>query len=400
MTEPAGAAQDLEAWIEERVGAFRGRYGRPPRVLGCAPGRVNLIGEHTDYTEGLVLPCAIDRHTLVLAAPAAGDRIRVFAEDLEAGVEIEAGAPRRSGDWSDYVKAVVDSLAALGHRVPALDMTIASRLPMRSGLSSSAALGLAVARAFDRAAGLGLDSRTLAELVHRGECEFVGIGCGILDQFASALGRRGHALRIDCRTRAVLERPFAGEGLALLILHSGVERRLADGLYGQRVAECQAAIAAARQHGIAKPGDRTLRDLTPQLLPALERDLEPVLFRRARHVVTENARVDDFCAAMERGDSDALGQILAAGQRSLRDDYAVSTPELDAQCEMAEDVPAILGSRLTGAGFGGCTLHLVRAGREAEADELMSAACVRRFGSRPRRWIVTPCDGAFSRALP
>jgi len=399
MLEPAGAIDDLESWIEGGATRFAKRYGGRPSVLGCAPGRVNLIGEHTDYSEGLALPCAIDLHTLALATPSTRASTRVFAEELEREIEIDPAVLQSTGDWSDYVKAVMASLRALGHSIPALDMTIASRVPIGSGLSSSAALGLAVAGAIDRLCDLRLGARALAELVHRGECEFVGIGCGILDQFASALGRRGHALRIDCRTRDVEARRFEGEGLALLVVHSGVERSLAGGTYLERVAECQAAIEGARQHGVAKPGDLTLRDLAPAALPDLERILEPRLFRRARHVVTENARVEAFCAAMDRGDTGALGEILAAGQRSLRDDYAVSSPELDALCEMAERVPGIVGSRLTGAGLGGCTLHLVGRDRLLEAESAMVSAFARRFGHEPRRWTVAPGDGAFSRVI-
>jgi galactokinase len=271
---------------------------------------------------------------------------------------------------------------------------VASAVPRESGLSSSAALCVAVARACERAFGLGLAAADVARVAHRAESGFVGVACGIMDPFASALGRRDHALRIDCRSEEVTPVPLGGGRLRLVIAHSGVRRALAHGGYGERVAECAAALAAARAAGVAPPGARALRDLGVKDLPALERALEPLLVRRARHVVTENARVEAFCLALARGDLASGGALLREGQRSLRDDYEVSVPELDALCEIGDALPGVFGSRLSGAGFGGCTLHLVEPERAEAVAEALAAGFERRFGRRAATLLARPADGA------
>jgi galactokinase len=380
--------------LDEFTAAFERRFGRVPELAARAPGRVNLIGEHTDYSEGLVLPCAIDRDTLALAAPRRDGQVRVWAHDLAEEGGFDPGAPRRRGGWIDYVQGVTFALVEAGHPALGLDLAVTSRVPRESGLSSSAALGLAVIGVFDAAARLGLDAAARASLVHRGESHFVGVGCGIMDQFASALGRRDHALRIDCRSREVRPVAMGADAPAILLVHSGVERALAGGAYRERVAECQAAFEAARGAGLVAAGARTLRDLSLERLPGLAGVAPERLFRRARHVVGENARVDDFCAALAAGDWEALATIMAASQRSLRDDYEVSICELDTLCELAAGVSGVIGSRLTGAGFGGCTLHLVDASRVGDAAETIRDGFESRFGRRPPAWVVRAWDGA------
>jgi galactokinase len=221
-----------------------------------------------------------------------------------------------------------------------------------------------------------------------------------MDQFASALGRRDHALRLDCRSQSVEAVPLPATGVALLVAHSGAKRALAGAGsggtagYGDRVAECRRALAAARDAGVAPPQARALRDLSPRDLPALARVLEPPLLRRARHVVTENERVDATCSALRAGDWETAGGLLRAGMRSLRDDFEVSTPELDALCELADALPGVYGSRLTGAGFGGCTLHLVAPGAAPDLAGALAAGFERRFGRRPPVWVVAASGGA------
>jgi galactokinase len=379
--------------------AFAARFGRRPERAARAPGRVNLIGEHTDYNEGLVLPCAIDRDTVALAAPRDDRRVRVWSREQgeERGFALDALAKR--GDWADYVQAPAWALARRGHGLCGLDLAVASDVPPGAGLSSSAALGLAVARVWTRAAGLALAPRALAEAVHEGESRFVGVGCGILDQFASALGRRDHALRIDCRDRSLEEVPLGPGRVALLVAHSGVTRALASGGYRERVAECQAALAAARAAGIAGPRARSLRDLGPEQLPALERALVPVLARRVRHVIRENQRVDAFRAAALAGDLARAGALLREGMASLRDDYEVSVPELDRLCALGDALPGCHGSRLTGAGFGGCTLHLVEPAAADAVARALADGFARSFGREPPIWRVHPSDGAGDLAL-
>jgi galactokinase len=379
--------------------AFAARFGRRPERAARAPGRANLIGEHTDYNEGLVLPCAIDRDTVALAAPRDDRRVRVWSREQGDERSFALDALARRGDWADYVQAPAWALAQRGLALCGLDLAVASDVPPGAGLSSSAALGLAVARVWARAAGLALTPRALAEAVHEGESRFVGVGCGILDQFASALGRRDHALRIDCRDRSVQEVPLGAGRVTLLVAHSGVTRALAAGGYRERVAECHAALAAARAAGIAPAGARSLRDLGPEQLPALERALAPVLARRVRHVIRENQRVDAFRDAALAGDLARAGALLREGMASLRDDYEVSVPELDRLCALGDATPGCHGSRLTGAGFGGCTLHLVEPAAAEAVARAIAHGFARSFGREPAIWRVHPSDGASDLAL-
>src|SRR5262245_11214333 len=385
--------------LERVMDAFRSRFERRPELAARAPGRVNLIGEHTDYNLGLVLPCAIDRDTIALAAPRDDRRVRVFSLEQGTGVDFALDALARTGDWGDYVKAPAWALAARGLELGGLDLAIASEVPLGAGLSSSAALGVAVARVWLRAAGLELAWQTLAEAVHQGESEFVGVGCGILDPFASALGRRDSALRIDCRDRSWQPVPLGSGRVALLVANSGVRRGLANGSYRERVAECRAALAAARRAGVAPPGAGSLRELGPASLPDLERALEPTLFRRARHVIRENTRVDGFRDAARAGDLATAGALLREGMASLRDDYGASLPELDLLCALGDAAPGCHGSRLTGAGFGGCTLHLVDPAAVADVARAIAAGFARAFGREPPIWAVRPAEGAGDVAL-
>ena len=378
---------------------FRASTGRRAEVAFRAPGRVNLIGEHTDYNEGFVLPCAIDRDTLALAAPREdGVFTGTSREDAQA-VRIESGSAARPGGWGDYVWGVVRAFAERGARMTGADLAVASDVPVGAGLSSSAALCVALVGALDTAFALGLDPRARAETAHRAECFFVGVPCGVMDQLASSLGERDHALRIDCRSLEIALVPLPAR-LRLLVADSGVRRRLAAGAYGNRRAECEEALRLARERGVAPPGARALRDLSPRDLPALERALPPVLARRARHVVCENERVDATARALAAGDLAGAGAALRAGQRSLRDDFEVSIPELDALCEIADALPGVYGSRLSGAGFGGCTLHLVEAEAAPAVADALARAFESRFGRRPPVYSVRAADGGAPLAPP
>lgn len=392
---------------EDLVGTLRAGFSRrfdaAPTFAVRAPGRVNLIGEHTDYSGGLVLPCAIDRSTVIVGTRRADARVRVHSREASgdgahASFSLEEPlAP--AGDWLDYVRGACAIWAAeTGRRPPGMDLAVASDVPAESGLSSSAAFGVALVVAIEQATG---SERTPAErgrLAHRSECEFVGVPCGIMDQYASALGRRDHALRLDCRSLETDWLPLPGDRVRILVAHSGVRRRLAGGSYGDRVGECAAALDAARA-ALASAGRRApdaLRDVVPGDLAALEPALDPTLFRRLRHVVTENRRVEDFCAALRAGDLAAAGRLLDAGMASLRDDFAVSLPELDHLCTVANALPGVLGSRLTGAGFGGCTLHLVEVGHAAAAAEGLAAGFEARFARRPPVFEIRPAEGAVA----
>jgi galactokinase len=387
MPAPTAALPELE-------GEFARRFGRRAELAARAPGRVNLIGEHTDYSEGWALPCAIDRDTVVLAARREDARLRIRSRERGETCEVDPERLSPRGDWVDYLQGVVFALRERGHAALGLDLLVASEIPLGSGLSSSAALCVALVTALGAAQGLRLGAEERARLAHRAENGFVGVACGIMDQYASALGRRDHALRLDCRSGEASAVPLPAASLAWLVAHSGAERRLAQGGYGDRVGECRRAFEAAAAAGLAPAGARALRDFTPADLPGLERGLDARLFRRARHVIGENARVLAFCDRLAAGEIEAAGGLLRESMRSLRDDFEVSTPELDALCEVADALPGVYGSRLTGAGFGGCTLHAVAPGAADEVAERLALGFQRRCGRRPPVLRVRAADGA------
>jgi len=376
------------------VREFRSRFGGEPEVVASAPGRVNLIGEHTDYNEGLVLPCAIDRSTFVAVKRRPDARVRIYSREFDEEAGFDAREPVRRGEWIDYPAGVLHVLQREGVDCTGFDIAVASEIPLGSGLSSSAALTLALVTAFDRCLALGLSAPTRCRLAHRAETDFVGVPCGIMDPFACGLSRRDSVLRIDCRSETVEPVPWPEARLQLLVVHSGVRRELLAGDFAQRRRECEEALAAALRAGIGPADASALRDLGSEHLAALEGALPPLSFRRARHVIGENERVEATCVALAAGDLAAAGAALCAGMNSLRDDFDVSTPELDALCELAAGVPGVYGSRLTGAGFGGCTIHLVDPAAAAAAASAIAAGFARRFGRRPSVWALRPANGA------
>jgi galactokinase len=384
----------IDAVLREAEGALHEAFGRTPAWAAYAPGRVNLIGEHTDYNAGLVLPCAIDRGTGVVAAPRRDGRLRAWSASLGEGGEIDLERPPAATGWLAYVAAVAAAFREAGLPVPGLDLAVASDLPRESGLSSSAALEVALATLLDAASSLRLAPARRAELAWRAETAFVGVPCGRMDQMASALGRRDRALRIDCRDFAVALVPLPGAQLRILIADSGVRRRLAAGGYARRREECDEALARARALGLVPADATTWRDVPLEGLPALVERLDPVSARRARHQLTENPRVDAVCAALAAGDPVRAGALLREGHASLRDDFEVSVPELDALCALADATPGCFGSRLTGAGFGGCTIHLVDPARAEAVGEAIAAGFAARFGRRPPLLAVIAADGA------
>ncbi len=370
---------------------FGDRFGREPRV-SRAPGRVNLIGEHTDYNDGFVLPIAIGMSTRVAFAPVPGRELIVRSTAFpQADVRLAVGGDRaRRGDWSDYVQGVLWSLEAASVRVPAAALWIDSDVPLGAGLSSSASLEVAVGGALLALAEHSMPGEELALACQRAESEFVGTRCGIMDPFASRLGRDGAALLLDCRSRQLtaVAMPPAVE---VLIVHSGVRHDLAAGEYNRRRSECETAVGVLQA---LDPRVGSLRDVDPSLLERARGRLGRVGYRRARHVVGENTRVLAFVEDLRAVDLEAAGRRLFASHASLRDDYDVSCAELDALVEIARGQEAVLGARLTGGGFGGCTVNLVRAGHGPLVGDRIAAEYERRAGRRPERWITRAAPGA------
>jgi galactokinase len=342
-----------------------------------APGRVNLIGEHTDYNDGYVLPAAIDLGITIVFVPTDDRRVEITlaATGERAAFDLDAIEPA-SGRWIDYVAGTAWALAEAGLATGGLRGVLASDLPVGAGLSSSAALELVSAWALSGGQRPDTDTMNLAKIAQRAENEHVGVACGLMDQFAVAFGVADHALLLDCRSLEHRAVPIPA-GVHLVICDSGAPRALADSAYNARRLECAGAVEALRA---LDPAIRALRDVTPDLLEAGRDRLSDAEFRRARHVVTEDLRVLDTVSALAESDLDTVGIGLAASHRSLRDDFEVSSAPLDALVEIASAVDGVIGARLTGAGFGGCTINLVRDGAVAPLRAAIEQDYPRRTG--------------------
>ena len=378
----------LEALARAAEGEFGSRYGRPARWLVAAPGRVNLIGEHTDYNDGFVLPVAIDRE-ISLAHVGTDDR-RVEIESAASGdvasFDLDDLDPsRRSGAWIDYVAGTAWALIDAGVPVRGFRGLLTSDLPAGAGLSSSAALELASALALTDGVAPDVERLTIARLAQRGENEYVGVNCGLMDQYASAFGIEDHALLLDCRAVRHRPIPLPIAEVALVVCHTGSARRLEASGYNERRSQCAAAVAAIAMHDATV---HSLRDVTPAVLDDLRNDIDPIAFARAKHVVNENDRVLATVAALERDDLGEVGRLFAASHASMRDLFDISSPELDALVEIANGAPGVIGARLTGGGFGGCTVNLVHRDAVAGFRETILAEYPARSGLTPRVFEV------------
>jgi galactokinase len=345
--------------------------GAPADVVVRSPGRVNLIGEHTDHNDGWVLPAAIDRGTDVVARRRPDRLLHVRSASLGVVDEVNLDGldPQAGPAWARYVRGSAALLLEASIDLPGADLELDGDLPIGGGLSSSASVELGVATALLALAGESMAPTELARLGQRVENEVVGVASGLMDQLAVAWGRRDHALLIDCRSAAVEPVPLPAD-VRLLVLDSAVPRQLAESGYNDRRAECERALEALRP---TRPGIIALRDVSSAEVEAASDRLDPVAFRRARHVATEDERVLVAADALRRGAVAAVGELLVASHASLRDDFEVSVPELDALVDIAISTPGVHGARLTGAGFGGCALALVDAAAvDAAAIEVVA----------------------------
>ena len=379
---------DLTDGAEEARHAFADRFGRQPEGIWAAPGRANLIGEHTDYNDGFVLPLAIDHRVTIAAARRADDRLRLISlEKGEQELILSDIGPGQVDGWAAYVAGAVWSLACEGAAVGGLDLALTSDVPVGSGLSSSAAVECATVLAARDLFGGPSDPARLALLAQRAENEVVGVPCGIMDQMASMVCTAGHVLLLDTRSLAAEQVPFDPDatGLSLLVIDTRVSHALGEGAYAERRRSCE---EAAQILGLPALRDATMADVEA----AVDR-LGDERTRRARHVVSENARVLAVVDLLRQDRLGEIGPLLTASHASLRDDYEVSAPELDAAVKAALEAGA-LGARMTGAGFGGCALALVPVG---DADRVSKAVAVEFAGQRfeaPAVFAVHPADGA------
>ncbi len=378
--------------VEALIGAEPSAASRRDEIVVVrAPGRVNLIGEHTDYNMGFVLPAAIDLELRIAYLPMDDRRVEMVRLDSGDRDGFDLGEPRsRTGSWIDYVAGTAWALDEAGLPLTGLRGVIASILPPNAGLSSSAAIELASAWAMLHDVGPSVDPFTLARICQRAENGYVGVQSGLMDQFAEACGVAGSAVLLDCRS--LDWRPIAlPPEVTLVVLHTGSPRHLDGSAYNERRSQCEAAVA-----GLARDDPRitSLRDVTPAVLEAARHRLDPVPFARAEHIVNENTRVEATVAALAADDLDAVGRLFAESHASLRDLFDVSSPELDAMVEIATSVDGVVGARMTGAGFGGCTVNLVRPG----AVDALRAAVLERYpamtGLTPMVLPVRATDGA------
>ena len=366
-------------------------FGHPPRWLVAAPGRVNLIGEHTDYNDGFVLPMAIDRYILIAGDTNTSREVTLHSvtpgetATFSIRPKVEAGEP----GWSNYVRGVIAGFQTPGKKLAAFDAVIESNLPYGGGLASSAALEVAAASLLEAMTGQTLDPIEKALLCQRAEHDFAGVPCGIMDQFTSILGRENHALLLDCRSRTITPVAMTDPAVTVLIINTNVRHKLAETEYAKRQAQCE---AAARILKVA-----ALRDATPAALDAARQQMDPVVFRRARHVISENERTLQAARAIQASDWATAGQLMYASHASLRDDYQVSCPELDVVVEIAQEMGeagGVIGCRMTGGGFGGCAVSLVKTEAVQRITRSLDAAYEKKTGTQARIFSSRPAAGA------
>jgi len=370
---------------------FARLHGAQPRLFR-APGRINLIGEHTDYNDGFVLPMAIDRETVVAGA-ARDDRL-IRARSYSQGETVELnldkpGSPRR-GVWFDYVEGVAQALIARGKLLRGADLLIQSNVPAGAGLSSSAALEVSLGFALLAISGQELDPLSLALAATDAEHNYVGTMCGIMDQYAATFAKAGHALRIDCRSLESTLVPVDLSETAIVVCDTNVKHNLASSEYNKRRAECEQGVQLLR---LVLPEIGALRDISMSQFELHQHRLPEPIRRRCRHVITENARTLSAAEALKARDLKTMGVLMAESHRSLRDDYEVSCAELDLMFEIAQSLDQVIGARMTGGGFGGCTINFVRRDGLEEFCEEILVRYQDQTGITPSRYVVTAADG-------
>jgi galactokinase len=357
----------------------------------CSPGRVNLIGEHTDYNEGFVLPGATDKAIVFAAAPRADAVCHFVARDFDQEFRCELDSLHRSPlRWPDYLQGVIDQLLRAGHKVRGFNCVFGGDIPIGAGMSSSAAIEAGLAFTLNVMFGLGLESLTLVKLAQKAENEFVGVRCGIMDQFINIHGREKKVLKLDCRSLAFEHFPFEREDLRIVVSDTLVRRELAGSEYNVRRQQCEDGVGQLRKY---QPGIHSLRDVPQALLKEHQAEFDPVVYRRCDYVIRENIRVEEACVDLVRGDFKSFGERMYESHFGLRDDYEVSSVELDTLVDAAARVPGVLGSRMMGAGFGGCTISLVESGAVPEFEDRVGRDYEATMGQRPKIHVIRVSAG-------
>jgi galactokinase len=357
----------------------------------AAPGRVNLIGEHTDYNDGYVLPMAIERHIVIAAESNTDRQVTLHSETTgeTASFGLHPKVDRGDPGWSNYVRGVIAGFQKLKKKVPGFDAVIESTLPYGGGLASSAALEVATATLLEAITSQTLDPIEKALLCQRAEHDFAGVPCGIMDQFTSILAQENHALLLDCRSRTTTPVPMTDPAVTVLIINTNIRHKLVEGEYAARRAQCEAAARALKV--------ASLRDATPEALNKAQKQMEPMVFRRARHVITENERTLQMAKAIQASDWPAVGQLMYASHASLRNHYEVSCPELDTVVEIAKamgDAAGVIGCRMTGGGFGGCAVSLVKSDEVQRITRRLDEDYEKKTGRQTTIFSSRPAAGA------
>lgn len=379
---------------EKLINSFKERFGMNPDIISRAPGRVNLIGEHTDYNQGFVLPVAIDRD-IAIVSRARDDRIvRLYSLDFNIEVEfpLDNIVYDEDNKWSNYPKGVARILQEEGYNLRGMDGVITGNVPQGAGLSSSAAFEVAMAMNFEKLSGLEIDPVKMALLSQKAENKFVGVNCGIMDQFISRMGKKDHALLLDCRNLEFDLVPFVLEGIKLVVCNTNKTRGLMDSEYNDRRRECERGVKLLEEY---LPGIESLRDVELKDFMKCKYHLPEVTEKRCRYVIKENDRVLESVEALEE-DEDLIrfGELMNQSHIGLRDDYEVSCPELDAMVEIAWKTEGVIGSRMTGAGFGGCTVTIVTDDAFDVLVENVKNEYPKRTGLKPEIFVFSAEDGA------
>jgi len=382
---------EIRAKIDEVGTAFREKYERNCEIYR-APGRVNLIGEHTDYNDGFVMPAAIDRYTWVAIASREDRKMQLQSTHFPdtAEFDLDAPDPQREGKWSDYPHGVAVMLERAGHRLRGADILIHGEVPIGAGLSSSAAIEVSTGLALTDQAGISIDREELAKICQRAENEFVGMRSGLMDQFISCFGEAERAMMLDCRSLDFELLPIP-ENTALIVCNTMVKHELGKSEYNTRRAECEEGVKILVRK---RPEIKALRDATIDELENARAEMPKNIFKRCRHVITENTRVLDAASALENDDLNRFGELMYASHRSLRDDFEVSCEELDIMVDLASKLPGVYGARMTGGGFGGCTVNLVELGGADIFRRGIATGYEKKTGIKPDIYRFTPAPGA------
>jgi len=378
-----GAPADRILSIREK---FQQVFKEKP-LLVRSPGRVNLIGEHTDYNEGFVLPAAVDKAIYFAIAPGKGRSCAVYAYDLGESHEFSlSGLVKSQKGWPNYLMGVVDELQKAGCSISGFQCVFGGDIPIGAGMSSSAAIEAGLAFALNKIFGLGLDPLTLVKLAQKAENEFVGVRCGIMDQFINVFGRPRSVLKLDCRSLDYEYYPFDRPDLRIVLCDTLVKRELASSEYNVRRQQCESGVNLLAKYA---PGLKSLRDVSLELLEAHRPEIDPVVYKRCDYVIRENARVEQACADLRKSDFHSFGQRMFGSHSGLRDDYEVSCRELDVLVEAASGIKGVLGARMMGAGFGGCTINLLEEKAVEDFDKTVARAYRGQFGKDPKFYIST-----------